>query len=94
MDVVYEQVERPWKLPSDIIATLKKRYEYSAGSMGIVVEGGNINLLQQRFWVPQESIKDLAPLLASLMTFSLRTRTIESKEDVKGPSFRIKCFKA
>ena len=49
MDVVYEQVERPWKLPSDIIATLKKRYEYSAGSMGIVVEGGNINLLQQRF---------------------------------------------
>jgi hypothetical protein len=94
MDVVYEQVERPWKLPSDIIATLKKRYEYSAGSMGIVVEGGNINLLQQRFWVPQESIKDLAPLLASLMTFSLRTRTIESKEDVKRPPFRIKRFKA
>jgi hypothetical protein len=68
MDVVYEQGEWPWKLPSDIIA-MKRRYAYSAGSMGIVVDGGNINLLQQRLWVPQESIKDPSPTLSKFDDF-------------------------
>ena len=68
MDVVYEQGEWPSKLPSDIIA-MKRRYAYSAGSMGIVVDGGNINLLQQRLWVPQESIKDPSPTLSKFDDF-------------------------
>jgi hypothetical protein len=65
MDVVYEQGE--WL--SEIIAILKIRYAYSSGSMGIEMEYGNINLLQQRLWVPQESIKDLSPTLSKFDDF-------------------------
>ena len=87
MDVVYEQGE--WL--SEIIAILKIRYAYSSGSMGIEMEYGNINLLQQRLWVPQESIKDLSPTLASLMSFWCPIKTIASKEDAPELLSLIRC---
>jgi len=70
MDVVYQQGEQPWELTSKIIAILKKRYEYSAGSMGIEMDGGNINLIQLRLWMPQKSIfKDPSPTLSKFNDF-------------------------
>ena len=51
MDIIYEKGFWPWRKPLEIISLLKKRFAYSAGSLGIEMEGGNINLLQQRLWV-------------------------------------------
>ena len=69
MDTIYENGEWTWRKPLEIIASLKKRFAYSAGSLGIEMEGGNINLLQQRSWVAQESIKEPTPSLSRFDDF-------------------------
>jgi hypothetical protein len=69
MDIIYESGEWPWRKPLEIISLLKKRLAYNAWSLGIEMEGGNINLLQQRVWVAQESIKESTPSLSRFDDF-------------------------
>jgi hypothetical protein len=37
--------------------------------MGHEIDGGNLNLLQERLWVPQESINDPSPTLSKFNDF-------------------------